>query len=605
MKLVSFSVTGAKPIQNFSIDGLSNTIVFAGPNGVGKTTLMNQLLSLMQNPGGVPTTTATVQATNKEEIAAWGQKELQTSSVQDSQKLRTFLQRNPKRGDLRSSMLNFDSARQIAQIQPYAFTWVFADPLQEDVGWNAGYQPMKDRFQETIHTLHRKVRSHREDIAQRASMMQAAGQKTMDLDFKYPLEKFEEAFAKLLPGKTLEKLNIEQSHTVMYKTDGTILPLTSLSSGEREVVSIVFDFLLRNPKDCIIVFDEPELHLHPELSYRLLRTLRDVGERNQFILSTHSPDIITASLDQSVVFVAPPNELRHNQAVQLREDDEAAKILHLIGQSIGVISLGKRIVLIEGETSSLDKQTYGSLVGQTHPELVLVPTGGKESIASFEKAFETVLNKTVWGVDFFMLCDGDSYANIPADKTDGRLRILPRYHIENYFLDENVLALVFQQLEEPKDSWLCDPIQIRNVLRQFAEAHLSYAVALRVSRKLRLKAGNVDMMPSKCHDIDVAELGTLFEVQRTSEVVRVTTSLGSEVVQELVRTEFEKLSDFISHDTDEWKMLIPGKPLLKKFVAKAPVDIATLKRLYIKTAATMISDPFQDIRDIFKKFATF
>jgi len=94
----------------------------------------------------------------------------------------------------------------------------------------------------------------------------------MPLDFQYPLEKFEQAFTKLLPGKVLEKLNNEQSHTLMYKTNGVILPLTSLSSGEREVVSIVFDFLIRDPKDCIIVFDEPELHLHPELSYRLLRT---------------------------------------------------------------------------------------------------------------------------------------------------------------------------------------------------------------------------------------------------------------------------------------------------------------------------------------------
>jgi hypothetical protein len=135
--------------------------------------------------------------------------------------------------------------------------------------------------------------------------------------------------------------------------------------------------------------------------------------------------------------------------------------LHLIGQSIGVISLGKKIVLIEGTSSSLDKQTYGSLVGTDHPELVLVPSGGKESITSFVEAFETVLNKTVWGVDFFMLCDGDSLASVPGDKAGDRLRILPRYHVENYFLNEHVLARVFEQLDEPEDSWLRDPTKIR------------------------------------------------------------------------------------------------------------------------------------------------
>src|SRR5664279_5573291 len=79
----------------------------------------------------------------------------------------------------------------------------------------------------------------------------------------------------------------------------------SLASGEREVVNIAFDFLLRRPSDCIVFFDEPELHLHPELSYKLLRTLHTIGERDQFVLSTHYPDVITASLDQSVIFLSP------------------------------------------------------------------------------------------------------------------------------------------------------------------------------------------------------------------------------------------------------------------------------------------------------------
>jgi predicted ATPase len=603
MKLVSYSVQGAKPIQSFSVDGLSDTVVLAGPNGVGKTTLMTQLLMLFQNPGNIPTASAIVESTNHEEEVAWGQKELRTATPADAEKLQAFLQRNQKRAQLRSSMLYFDSARQLEQVRPYAFSWTFADPWQEDVGWNIGYQPMKGRFEDTIQSLYRKVRSQKEEISKRALSLKEAGEAFMALDFQYPLEKFEDAFSKLLPGKTLEKLN-EQSQTVMYKTDDAVLPLTSLSSGEREVVTIVFDFLLRDPKDSIIVFDEPELHLHPELSYRLLRTLRDVGERNQFVLSTHSPDIITASLDQSVVFVAPPNAARPNQSVQLREDDEAAKVLHLIGQSIGVISLGKRIVLVEGTSSSLDKQTYGSLVGPDYPGLVLVPTGGKESINSFVKAFETVLNKTVWGVDFFMLCDGDSLASVSGDKAGGRLRILPRYHLENYFLNEHVLARLFEQLEEPEESWLRDPVEIRAKLRTYATSFLSYAAALHVAHRLRLAAGNADMMPPNCHAVDALALETLFEVQRASEVARIIAALAPQAVRELVHAEFTRLSDFISRDSDEWQKQIPGKAIFKKFAAEARIDVARLKRLYIKAAATASCDPFEDIRGIFRQFAT-
>src|SRR5262249_25418709 len=99
------------------------------------------------------------------------------------------------------------------------------------------------------------------------------------------------------------------------------------------------DFLLRAPEDCVIFFDEPELHLHPELSYKLIQTLQQIGARNQFIFSTHSPEIITASLDKSVIFLSPPQGRAHdeivNQAILVTEQDETNQALKMIGQSIG------------------------------------------------------------------------------------------------------------------------------------------------------------------------------------------------------------------------------------------------------------------------------
>lgn len=605
MKLVSYKVQTHPPIIHFEVSELADVVVLAGPNGVGKTSLLTSLLNVFQNPGRDPNAVAVIEATNREEEESWGQKRITTSEPAEAAKFRTLLQRNQKRGQLRSGLINFDSARQLEQIQPFQFTWDFRDPFYEDIGWNFSFQPMKGRFQDTIHSLHRKIRSQKEDIARKAMALQSSGETTMALDFRDPLEKFIEAFAKLLPGRTLEPFD-EQTQTILYRVKDTVLPLSSLSSGEKEVVTIVFDFLLRDPQDCIIVFDEPELHLHPELSYRLLRTLRDVGERNQFIFSTHSPDIITASLDHSVVFVAPTNPARVNQAVQLREDDEATKVLHVIGQSIGVVSLGKRIVLIEGTKSSLDKQTYGSIVGALFPDLVLVPVGGKESIGSFVKAFETVLSKTVWGVDFFMLCDGDTSTGLGAGAAvNERLRLLPRYHIENYFLDERVLARVFELFGEPNDSWLCDPARIRAEIRTMAASSLSYAAALNVAHRLRTAAGNVDLMPPSCHDKDAAGLVQLFEARRAAESSRVMAALEAAQVEKAVREEFERLSDLLTRDDDEWLRRIPGKAVFQKFASKTPLDALRLKRHYLKAASGVASDPFAEVKEVFKHFSTF
>jgi predicted ATPase len=170
-----------------------------------------------------------------------------------------------------------------------------------------------------IHALVRKIRSQKEEIAKQALSLKKQGAASMDLSqFLDPIARFRDAFSKLLPGKAMQDME-EQNQIIKYVQDGQTLDFLSLSSGEREVVTVVFDFLLRSPQDCIVVFDEPELHLHPELSYRLLRTLQDVGERNQFIFCTHSPEIITASLEQSVIFVGPSKGVGVNQALPVRE----------------------------------------------------------------------------------------------------------------------------------------------------------------------------------------------------------------------------------------------------------------------------------------------
>ena len=252
------------------------------------------------------------------------------------------------------------------------------------------------------------------------------------------------------------------------------------------------------PRDCIVIFDEPELHLHPELSYKLLQTLRNVGINNQFILCTHSPDIITASLDNSVVFVAPPKADGANQAIVVREDDETHQALRLLGQSIGIVALGKKIVLIEGTHSSLDKQVYGSILKDRFPNPVLVPGGGKGLLTSFEVLHRQVLDRAVWGVEFFMLCDRDAVptsktAEMAGGTTAGRVEVLNKYHLENYFLDEKVMAAVFSTME-PESSALTSPAEVRSRLKDIAKQQAPYAAALVASVYFRESVGNVDLM---------------------------------------------------------------------------------------------------------------
>ncbi len=608
MRITSISARQIPPVRLFAVDNLSDVVVLAGANGVGKTRLIQQLIYYFQSPYSYPNIRLTIEATCKEEIEQWGKTTLDTSLSEDAQRFGLTLQRNQRRGGYKSSILNFESTRTIQQIQPLAFSWDIVDPFEEDVSWNTTLGFMRDRFQDTVHALFKKIEHQKQSIATRAITLRKEGKTSMNLNFTDPLEVFKKVFYQLLSPKQLLDPSTKIQR-LQYELEGNTLDIDTLSSGEREVVNIVFDFLLRKPENCIVIFDEPELHLHPELSYKLIQTLKSVGLNNQFIFCTHSPDIITASLDHSVVFLSPPRGENDNQGIMVNENDETNQALKLLGHSVGIIALGKKIVLIEGKESSLDKQVYGSIIRDKFPNLVLVPTGGKEEIKSFSTVFEKVLSRSVWGVDFYMLCDRDAIPPFPEmqdleTKNFERFRVLGRYHLENYFLDENIWAKIFASME-PDESWLTSPTAIRNRMRQIANELVSFTISLTVSSLLRTSVGNISVMPKDCNSKTKEEVEALLIEKANSEKSRVETILDPANIAAHVQSIYQKLDASLKQDTDDWKKLMPGKPLLSKLCSQAKIPVPRLKKLYINEAKATTPNPFDEIVSIFADFNSF
>lgn len=466
---------------------------------------------------------------------------------------------------------------------------------------------LRSRFQDTIHAIFKKLQSQKTSIANRAIALRREGHTVMNLDFADPMVQFREVFHQLLAPKVLENPNVKDQ-TLRYGLDGQTFDINSLSSGEREVVNITFDFILRRPSHCVVFWDEPDLHLHPELSGKLLSTLKNAGSQNQFILCTHSPDIISTSLEDSVVFLTPPKDNGGNQGIMIRAGDDTSEALHRLGHSVGVVSLGKKIVLIEGTSASLDKQTYTHIIRNRFPNLVLLPSGGKGNLRSFNTILKEILDRAIWGVDFFMLADRDAMpagqdATALEAQSAGRFRVLGRYHLENYFLEPTVLAGVFKDME-PAESWLRDPNQVDSVLREIAEGQIGYATSLIVSQHVRQGTGNVDIMPKECHGKSDEEVKSLIRTALQSEKSRLATVLNDSNLVALVTETQERLRNSIDGAGDAWRTEIPGKSIFRIFCGKAQLAEGRLKSLYIKKADEMSSNPLQDAIDIFQSFST-
>ena len=89
-----------------------------------------------------------------------------------------------------------------------------------------------------------------------------------------------------------EKTIVREENTVILKQWDEILDLRLLSSGEKQLLTILMTVLLEDGDNTILLMDEPEVSLHIEWQQELIDTILLLNPNVQIILSTHSPAII-------------------------------------------------------------------------------------------------------------------------------------------------------------------------------------------------------------------------------------------------------------------------------------------------------------------------
>ncbi len=120
-----------------------------------------------------------------------------------------------------------------------------------------------------------------------------------------------EAIAKMLPGySNFRFINSPPNFAVTRDEDGQAVMFEQLSSGYRVILSLVLDIAYRmavaNGKElykegksvldspAIILIDEVDLYLHPSWQQRVLSDLMRTFPNAQFIVTTHSPQVLSA-----------------------------------------------------------------------------------------------------------------------------------------------------------------------------------------------------------------------------------------------------------------------------------------------------------------------
>lgn len=80
-------------------------------------------------------------------------------------------------------------------------------------------------------------------------------------------------------------------------TNAPAFPIDGLSSGQKEIIStlyMIWDATLGNP--CVVMIDEPEMHLNAEWHRGYITELTRIAPHNQYIIATHS-EIFMSSVE--------------------------------------------------------------------------------------------------------------------------------------------------------------------------------------------------------------------------------------------------------------------------------------------------------------------
>lgn len=81
---------------------------------------------------------------------------------------------------------------------------------------------------------------------------------------------------------------------VIKENENIQIPLSSMGSGYEMIFSLIYSYYLakQNDKNIIILIDEPELHLHPDIQKKFVDFLLKISKDSQIILSSHSPILV-------------------------------------------------------------------------------------------------------------------------------------------------------------------------------------------------------------------------------------------------------------------------------------------------------------------------
>lgn len=460
-----------KSITAFEWSNIPKFVVITGPNGTGKSQLLELIYNTIINKRG---TTERLQIINEEikpneVIFLKGEWQLENTAYTDLSTIQTQLSNHFQQFQQNSYEYNKNENTE-HQLKLYS---TFKEILQKIGKTNSG-QVTKEEFSSYFPEI----------LIERESQI---SQKISEIFYNYRLSEIE----LLAKQKSNEEITSEigvKPWSVLRDIikeaklpfeindpsensfrDGFQLKLShnftnenvdfnDLSSGEKVLLSLVFYLYNSQEKNIfpkILLLDEPDAHLHPSMSQQFLNVIKNVLVDKfgvQVIMTTHSPSTVILTPIESI-FEMSRTEPR------IKKSTSKNNSVSLLTSGLIYVGEGTKYFLVEdNDDVTFYSFIYNQLITEKHINadipLVFIPastkdkSGGKDAVQNWVKKLQNSgLENILQG-----LIDAD-YGN---EISIGIYKI-NRYSIENYLIDP---IIVYGALLDKEKNEKIDGIQL-------------------------------------------------------------------------------------------------------------------------------------------------